>query len=345
MTSHHVRLVIMARADPDMIRRAVRSASSMVNSVMIVVAPDDPSIPQLRSWFGEMGVVEQEWLGFAKTRTMALRHAERDVEWVMMVDADDVFAPNSVLPDLDRADAFYIDSFHIPIDLRGDGWRWRWLRDGHLMRAQKGFSWVGTGESDRHEVLLTPQGCKTERFNGLVYSNVYVPSVRVHDAVRQPGLANQSALQPKAGGRTYEGDARSFSNGSTKIMEPRAAFYHAQSLKDAGRYVEAFRAFAHRATLVGFHEETFWAKLWMGKLAPNLGYNPVPYFEAAHIYFPERAEPLHALESYYRNLGMHDQATLWGTLAGACAYPMDAKLFVEVHTYSERALMDAGIDP
>lgn len=330
----NVTLAIMAKCHPDTLRRAILSAAHMVDQVCVVVAPGDPLLTFELPIPGK--IVVHDWIGFANTRTATYKHAERiGADWVVMIDADDVFAPGSTLPKFEAR----LDAYETPIDVVGPGWRWRWMRTGHLLRAHINFRWIGTGDSDRHEVLWVPPSSVVDRWNGLVCTD----APNLHP---QPAASNGAAT--RAGGRTYKSDAEAIVAKAKLLKEPRAAFYHAQSLKDAGLHKEAFFAFKYRANnlaAVGWVEETFWAKLWLAKLAPFVGEDPIPLYLDAHFFSPFRAEPLFAIESYYRQNGNHDLAFEYGHRAASCPYPEHARLFVEVHTYSEVALKNAGIQP
>src|SRR5690606_541701 len=162
-----------------------------------------------------------------------------------------------------------------------------------------------------------------------------------------PGLVVKARPSPKPAGaaRTYSDDVERL--GAELQRDPtnaRAAYYYAQSLKDAGRYREAFDAFDRRAKMThGWSEETFWALLWKARLAPFVGEDPVPHHLAAHHHSPKRAEPLSALEWHFRNTRRHDLAYQYAVQARACPYPTTARLFVDMGAYSPEALEAAGI--
>jgi hypothetical protein len=313
-----IALAMMSRAPEEVVARAMESARSFVDRAVLVVAPGshllglEAPIPTR--------IVEQPWMGYASTRTFTLHAAEQDpdVEWVVMIDSYSTL--DGKLPELSQ-DA---DAFEIAVEDVGS--RWRWMRNGHMMRARKGFSWEGIGESGLHEVLRVPLGCKVRSWPGLV--------LRAHASPKPPGSS-----------RTYADDAERLRQELERDpSNARAAFYYAQSLKDAGRYREAFDAYDLRARMAhGWNEETFWALLWKAKLAPFIGEDPVPLYLAAHQHSPHRAEPLSALEWHFRNSGRIDLAMLYGCRAAACPYPTKARLFVDLNAYSPEALEAAGI--
>ena len=362
-------LACMARSDLGSVRRMVASARGMARSLCLVVAPGDALADPGLDFGLPTRVVEQEWLGFAETRTLAYRYASAtdDARWVLMCDADDVFGPASSLPDFARADRLGVDAFEAIVDYRARDLRWRWSRLGHLMRARRDLRWVGTGGTDRHEALIMPPSSGIDKHHHLVIENVYDPRADEADLARRRALETTPVVSfrkdgptsiplfrraddrpaKRAGDRTYEDDVAAFREKSKSLpLDTRAAFYYAQSLKDAGRGKEAFEAFAHRARMLGgIDEETFWAKLWMAKLAHHVGADPIVLFQEARLHSPNRAEPLAALETIHRNAGDHDLAFYFGTRAAACPYPVNHRLFVDVNAYSPTALTKAGIRP
>lgn len=322
-------LAIMAKATIEQVLIAVSSALPVVDRTCIVVAPNDPLVtmgPLIAiHTMKPCVVIEEEWKGHAATRTATLRHAERMADWVVMLDADDTFAPGGQLP-CDPS----VDSYEIPVDCTFPGGRWRWLRHGHVMRSGCGFTWRGT--AGLHEVLDT-SGRKTERWDRLV--------------VRVEQRATDS--RTRAGERTYDSDAeRLGAHLNACPSDARAAFYYAYSLRDAGRPHAAYAAFVARAGMEGFREETLWAKLWAAKLAPYVGvsYDEVILRHQEAIDFaPERAEPLREMAHALRGYSKLAEADPFDALAATKPYPIDARLFVEVNAYSPDALTAVGINP
>ncbi len=325
----------MTNAPAPLLARAVESARHMVDSVCVVLEPRAYDLLPRAGLGMKTRVYGVPWGGFAATRTKLYEYASaaEEVDWVLMLDADDAFSPSSTLPLMHLNTG---DVYRIPVEARGALWRWRWTRLGHLMRARLPLRWEGIGEKGLHEKLVVPEGFNERRFDGLVYLNVPKDG---HEARLRADAENNE--------RTYGGDADAIrARYGSEPIDTRAAFYYAQSLKDAGRYREAFDAFAHRARCeCGHPEEAFWSKLWMGKIAREVGEDPARFYEEASRLAPERAEPYYALATLARWDGKVVEAYDYSARAAECAYPTSAELFVEVHCYSETALRAAGIDP
>lgn len=155
----HVRLAIMSNAPSEMLLRAVQSARPLIDSACILINPKAyDRLPA--DGFGfmclETKVVQLQWRGVHEMRTELLHRAEADtfVDWVLMIDADEIIAEGAKLPMFsDKVDA-YMTPYMIG-EVR------RQVRFGHLMRARCGFKWTRHGmmfargdRSARHDELV-----------------------------------------------------------------------------------------------------------------------------------------------------------------------------------------------
>lgn len=296
----------MARAPAATVLRAIESARPFVDSVCLVVAPGDPLEGLALPMPGR--IVSQPWLGYAETRTATLRHAEQDpgVDWIVMIDAHARLRGTMPALDVD------VDAYEIAIESNFPDGTWRWMRRGHLMRARRGLHWVGA----IHEVLAVPDETRVKMWHGLVYEG------------------------EASGTRDYAGDVSVLREEIVRDpSDTRAAFYYAQSLKDAGRLDAAFSAFLARARMGGFAEEVFWSWLWAGKLARNES-EALALFEQAARHSPDRAEP----HAYQRAIyGDDERGRAAGARAESKPYPLTARLFVDVWAYSDEARAAAGV--
>jgi hypothetical protein len=347
----------MAKCDPELLQRAVNSARHLVDSACVLIAPKDyGTLPP--DGFGfcclETTVHQVPWMGFAATRAKLyeLAGAEEYVDWVLMLDADDTFDPRSVLPDLDRLTKLGADAIAMPIDYRGIGFRWRWLRSWQLLRARRGFTFEGHGRNGLHEKLGAPYPSLTMRTDSMVY--VVRDESPPRDEAKREAWFEANAT--RAGGRDYEEDWKSLWTDCPD--DPHVTFLRAMAAKDAAATMPwhddakqrwrqmAYETFALRLTKNGELEETFWAHLMMGYLAPTLELSPDPIvsFDSAARIFPTRAEPYHGVASHYLATGQPEIAQAFFSRAAEQPYPTNAMGFVAVHCYSERALHEAGIE-
>jgi len=125
----------------------------------------------------------------------------------------------------------------------------------------------------------------------------------------------------------------------------RYAFYLAQSLRDAGKLVEARATYQRRIEMGGWDEEVYYSKL---QVAALLERERVPDAEviaaylAAYQYRPSRAEPLCELARYCRESQRYALALLFARPAAQLPCPEDI-LFVEASVYEWRARDELSI--
>lgn len=331
----HVRLAVLAKCTPDVLLRCVNSAAHMIDSICIIIGPKAFDVLPRQGLGFETLVVQSPWKGIAPMRTLAYENAGADpkVDWLLMIDAEDCFTKSSALPTLDPC----VESYRIPVEKCGADWRWRWKQDGHLLRTRRAFTWTGVGPNHDRDLLKIPPLTATASWDGLTITN-FAESLKGLEAEQEAKLKAAEAAtrsETHALGVVRPG----------AVLDTRTAFYYAQSLKDAGQFEEAFTAFIHRSRMAGGDpEETFWSKMWCGKLAREVHEDPIRFFLEAHQHSPQRAEPLHALAALYRWESDYARSYDYAAQARACPYPTKAQLLVEVHTYSESALTAAGID-
>lgn len=327
-------LVMLAKEEPDVVLDTLESAEAYFDEALLVVAPGDPLGAAVAARRAEgrltakpLRVIYQPWMGYAATRTWAYNLAGQDLttEWVLMLDARmsvrGVLPPDEVLT--------FADAFYVAIEQKvGSHNRWRWMRNGHLTRARQPFYWTGA----LHEVMITPDTARVKLWPRFVLEGR--PSAKVEGAAR-----------------TYRTDAETLrAELDADPRNTRAAYYYAQSLKDAGMHEEAYKAFMHRAWNMptGFGEECFWAKMWAAKIVAWLPeYQPGHVVQChidAHQHAPERAEPLFELANWYIRQGDAVNARKYAEMARTKPYPVDARLWVDLGCYAESALRQAGID-
>lgn len=115
--------------------------------------------------------------------------------------------------------------------------------------------------------------------------------------------------------------------------DPRSAFYLAQTLECLGRKAEALKAYGYRLSLGGWAEECYVAELRGGRLAQELGHDPAPYWRAASMRIPDRAEALYELANLYHKREQFLEAYLLAKEASRKSLSVD-RLFVEHDIYA-----------
>jgi hypothetical protein len=305
-------LAMIARADPNLVCRALDSAKHLVDCAYIVVAPDDHTTLNATEFPLPIRVLRHKWMGFGQTRTLALEFAESDpdVDMVVMVDADDWFLSGGTLPGPESN----FDAWEVQIESKWEAGRWRWRRAGHLMRARKGFSW----SDGVHESMSLPEGRRLGYWPGLVYT----------------GVASGTGI---VGTSRYVEDAEKLRiRLECNPGDTRAAFYYAQSLKDCGRLGESMCAYLVRADMGGWDEEVFHSLLWAAKLSEYVGcptHATLAMYKRCAQHSPHRAEPFRELARVHRALGNDVGANKLTDEADLRPYPTDARLFIDCMAY------------
>lgn len=113
-------------------------------------------------------------------------------------------------------------------------------------------------------------------------------------------------------------------------------FYLAQTYWDEGRFSEAAVAYARRAEMVGFAEETWYAKLQYARCLLMLG-DECGFVAKALVAYnerPHRAEPLYDLARFYRQRGLYEVAVLYCEAGLALSWPEDDTLFIDDFIYA-----------
>jgi glycosyltransferase involved in cell wall biosynthesis len=135
----------------------------------------------------------------------------------------------------------------------------------------------------------------------------------------------------------FERDIRLLSEAlKTEPESHRYQFYLAQSLRDAGRVVEAVKAYAKRAEMGGWDEEAWYARLQQARCLRTLK-DECGFLREALAAFnqrPHRAEPLYDLARFYREKGMNDASILFAEVGLALPPPSGDTLFVEDFVYN-----------
>jgi hypothetical protein len=305
------------------------SAAPYVEEAVIVVAPGHLTelistrlaVPTTR--------VEHAWQGYAITRTVALKAAQKRAEWVLTLDDDDRYQAGGQLPPLDDP---RIGAYMLPITLGGTS-----FYRPHLTRRGHDWRFEGCGSSGLHEALYGDGKTGVGTWDQLVYLSG-PPSVPTAERYAEHARLLKIALaeEPKS---------------------TRTAFYLAQSLRDAAdlsggqdrdQLGAALAAYTHRGNMAqGFSEETFWSWMNAGRLAWRLGMPweaCVSFYTYARSWGRLRAEPLCDLARLYDAWGRPREARGARKEAGTCPFPSDALLFVERACYTNHVIEEEAAE-
>ncbi len=243
---------------------------------------------------------DRPWINFGHNRNEALQLAKNKADYLLIIDADEVFAHEDTFqfPSLNR------DFYYIMTRYSGMEYARVQLVNNHL-----NWEWVGV----LHEVLVCPEAKNSGTLLG------------IQNIVHTDGARSQDPQK-------YLKDAKLLESALEK--EPhntRTVFYLAQSYRDAGEHAKALETYEKRVKMGGWAEEVFWAMLQVAILQENLDYPEETitnsYYQAFN-YRPSRIEPLYRLSNYYRRHGNY----MLGYLVAKLAQPIPPSkdlLFVE----------------
>ena len=254
-------------------------------------------------------LLEHPWTREDTNRTQALDAARKLGEYVLWIDADEVFSadPLFVMPQLTA------DSYDITVR-----WGVEYARV-QLIRSRLPWRWIGRV----HPYLEAEGSGATAKLEG-VYTTPYPDGASWSDADKYKKHI-QLLLE----------DVQEDPNNA------RSRYYLAQSYRDAGQPIEAAEHYAKRATMLNGWEEERWSAAYeyakiQEKLKKSLGEVVAAYTNAWCIR-TTRSEPLHALACYLNWSGRPDIALMFARQAASLPLPPD-RLFIEAEVYAWKAL-------
>lgn len=150
-------VAVIARNEADRVEGLLDSVAIADEVVFVDSGSTDGTIEICR--FRGARVIEQEWLGYAKQKQLAMEQAQG--EWILSLDADELLSPEAALEIVQAVKTAGPDvaAFSIP---RLSRYLNRWIRNGgwypdrkvRLVRRGHGL-WVGDGLHEKLEVTGT----------------------------------------------------------------------------------------------------------------------------------------------------------------------------------------------
>ena len=257
---------------------------------------------------------ERPWVNFGHNRTEALELARGKADYVLFMDADNIFCAPSGWgwPDL-TADAYYLT-----LTSSGTQYQQCLLVADHLR-----WRWVGV----LHEYLTTDAPHQIQPLSGPWVDRRHEGArSRDPDTFRKDAVILEDALKAEPTNARY-------------------AFYLAQSWRDAGVPTQAREAYRRRAAMGGWEEEVWYALYEVAKLTQQLNGTPAEISKAyldAYQLRPCRAEPLVALTKWHNHRREWALAWLFAKTAITIPKPKDI-LFLDEAVYQWTAFDEAAI--
>lgn len=310
-------LNMIVKNESKVITRCLKSAKPIIDYWVIVDTGSNDGTQQIIKDYmkdipGELH--EQPWINFGHNRNEALKLAKGKADYVLFIDADEVFAydPDFKLPNLDK------DFYYAITDYSGN----TYCRT-QLINNSLDWKWSGV----LHETVDAPN----------IKSYAILAGIR--DVVNTDGFRSTDPQKYQKDAKILEEALKDDPNNTRNV------FYLAQSYRDAQDFEPALKNYTRRVAMGGWDQEVFWSMFQQAILqeALKLPNDKVidGYYKAFH-YRPTRAEPLYRLASYYRQNNNFAAAYLTANTGLKVPLPHDI-LFVENWVYEYGLLFELSI--
>jgi glycosyltransferase involved in cell wall biosynthesis len=300
-------LNMIVKNERHVIERCLASVKSVISYWVIVdTGSSDGTQDAIRDYLHDIPgeLIERPWIDFAHNRSEALAYARGKADYLLFIDADEVFvfAEEFEWPELDR-----------------DGYRIETLFGGlsyHRLQLVRNVSdWYYNGVL--HECI----------------TSAYPKDVVVlKDVINLPSRDGARSTDP----HKFKRDALTLE--SALLSEPsnsRYVFYLAQSYHSAGEYDNALKHYRRRIQMAGGAEEVWYSRYQAAMMQALLGEpweKVLPALLEAYAHNPDRAEPLYHIAVHYREEQNFPLAHLFIQRARSVPGPGDA-IFVEKNVY------------
>lgn len=312
----HIRLNMIVRNETHVITRCLESVKPFIDSWVIVdTGSVDDTMDKVTAALDQIpGELHQrEWRDFGHNRTEALELARQGADFILMIDAEDVFETDDGF----ELGALREDAYYVPMVYRDRSWKLLML-----VSAKKPWYWA----TKRHAAIMCREGFSSAVLKG---ARILVNS----DGARRSAMSAQEK---------YGADAESFEHeleGDPK--NTRAMFYCAQSHRDAGNHGKAIYWYEKRVEAGGWWEEVYESHVQLGHMYQAIGAPwsvAFDHYMAAYVMAPHRAEPLIAVARHHRSRKEYAMAHLFACAAKELPLPEHDLLWVDEGAYKWKAL-------
>lgn len=268
-------LNMIVKNESEVIRRCLSSVKPIIDHWIIVdTGSTDGTQEIIREFMKDIPgtLYERPWIDFAHNRNEALNLVDKNLDYILFIDADEVlvFEKDFKLPVLTK------DFYYIQTNFANTLYNRIQLINNHL-----NWKWIGV----LHETVNCDQAKSCDTLKHVI------------NLVRTDGARSKD---PKK----FQKDAEVLEKALlTEPTNQRYVFYLAQSYRDAQLYEPAIKNYEKRVAMKGWDQEVFWSLLQIGILQEELklpSETVVESYTKAYNYRPSRAEPLYRLAHFYR---------------------------------------------
>jgi glycosyltransferase involved in cell wall biosynthesis len=283
---------------------------------------------------------ERPWKNFGHNRTEALRCAEGKSDFILLCDADMALQINDPAwrPSLDD-DGYYVRQHH------GE----RTFSNVRLINARLTGDQSWCYRCSTHEYIdsVRPDlNCNIVATDAIEFLDYGDGGSKSDKYTRDAALLEQELRQFEELERgVAEANATLAERQHVRKLKCRAVFYLAQTYRDMDEPQKSLETYQRRASMGGWDEEVWYARLEAAKLSERLGLSAEI---VTHRYLqsyndrPKRAEPLVELARFHRLRREYVLAHLFAQQAKAIPEPDDI-LFIDTTAYRWRGVDEYAV--
>ena len=303
---------MIVKDEEPVIRRAFDSIKKYLDYWVIVDTGSSDKTKEIINEFrkevpGEL--YERPWVNFAHNRNEALNLARPHCDYMITMDADEIYIPNKNT----NFSNLTLDAYHVNIQYGSLNYV-RLL----IMSSRRNWEYVGV----IHELPMI----RNENYTVDTIPNLYLHVTTEGNRSNDPDKFVKDAIVLE----------------KALLDEPdnsRYVFYLAQSYRDSGNVEKSIENYKRRTTMGGWNEEIFISHYNIARLS-NDEENKIHHALQAYNIIPERLESIWLIIIYYNMIHKFTLANAFCKLAENKYYPEKYLLFIE-HSVYEYEIFDA----